>query len=241
MSKSKRPCSVCGKPLRVTPKSLPEPTCHECRRGATATHEWRIPPSRRVSCASCGKVVQRSSTSAAAIYCLTCRRAGHAPPRAGHGTTRRWRTGCRCAPCCEAKARENRAYVERRGYRTEARTCDECSSEFETRKDRPTRFCSLTCANESRRGTVHSSRFRIRDRDRLAIYVRDNWTCQICSEPVDLEADYLTDWAPTLDHVVPRSKGGSDDPENLRTAHRWCNSVRGDLSFHTDADLREAV
>jgi hypothetical protein len=33
--------------------------------------------------------------------------------------------------------------------------------------------------------------------------------------------------APTLDHVVPRKEGGSDDPDNLQAAHRRCNSAKG--------------
>lgn len=33
--------------------------------------------------------------------------------------------------------------------------------------------------------------------------------------------------ADTLDHVVPLSRGGTNDPENLRPAHRFCNTGRG--------------
>jgi 5-methylcytosine-specific restriction endonuclease McrA len=34
-------------------------------------------------------------------------------------------------------------------------------------------------------------------------------------------------WAPTVDHIVPRSAGGSDDPANLRAAHQRCNAAAG--------------
>ena len=33
--------------------------------------------------------------------------------------------------------------------------------------------------------------------------------------------------APTLDHVMPRSRGGADDPENLVPACKSCNSSKG--------------
>ncbi|WP_425248691.1 HNH endonuclease [Auritidibacter ignavus] len=63
---------------------------------------------------------------------------------------------------------------------------------------------------------------------RLSLYNRDSWLCHLCSEPVDRDAHYNDDYAASLDHIIPRSKGGSDDPSNLRTAHRICNSMRQD-------------
>jgi 5-methylcytosine-specific restriction endonuclease McrA len=44
-------------------------------------------------------------------------------------------------------------------------------------------------------------------------------TCHLCRQP----------GATTADHLIPRSKGGTDDVEhNLRPAHHGCNTVRGD-------------
>lgn len=74
---------------------------------------------------------------------------------------------------------------------------------------------------------------------RESIYIRDDYMCWLCGESVDLNDDRkYGDWSPSLDHVIPRSRGGSHDPENLKTAHRWCNSVRSDndpLEFFPDA------
>jgi len=33
--------------------------------------------------------------------------------------------------------------------------------------------------------------------------------------------------ADTLDHVVPVTRGGDNDPANLRPAHRRCNTLKG--------------
>lgn len=66
---------------------------------------------------------------------------------------------------------------------------------------------------------------------RLAIYLRDRFTCQYCG------AD-LTGRAPAelaLDHLRPRCKGGSDAPTNLVTACRRCNSGRQDRPWWTYA------
>jgi 5-methylcytosine-specific restriction endonuclease McrA len=65
---------------------------------------------------------------------------------------------------------------------------------------------------------------------RLAIYERDDWTCQLCGDPVDMDADpQRDDLAPSLDHIVPRSLQAIPDhsDQNLRLAHRGCNARRG--------------
>lgn len=113
--------------------------------------------------------------------------------------------------------------------------CAVCSEQF-TSRGAASRYCSAECRNKNR----SNRSFGLSWLDRMAIFARDGWVCQICLEPVDYSADSLSDWYPSVDHVVPRSRGGSDEEQNLRTAHRWCNSVRGDLSFYTDADMRVA-
>lgn len=101
--------------------------------------------------------------------------------------------------------------------------CAQCGEVF-TRRG-VTAYCSPGCRSEARGGDTGNW---ISRRRRLAIYVRDNWTCQLCDEPVDLAADPLSDWFPSLDHIVPRSLGEPDHrSSNLRTAHRWCNTARG--------------
>lgn len=65
--------------------------------------------------------------------------------------------------------------------------------------------------------------------DRFALYERDRWTCQICMKPVDLTVGPLHRLAPSLDHIEPQSLAliPNHHPSNLRTAHRGCNSARG--------------
>lgn len=110
--------------------------------------------------------------------------------------------------------------------------CANCGDYF-LRRRAASPYCSKRCGSSARREWISRA-------DRLAIYERDEWTCQVCAGVVDPNLPMLDDWAPTLDHITPRSRGGSDDPENLRLAHRWCNSVLGDGSFYTLADLAAA-
>ena len=70
----------------------------------------------------------------------------------------------------------------------------------------------------------HRGSLWIRQERRLAIYLRDGLACCYCGS--SLEDGALL----TLDHVLPRSKNGTDDTSNLVTACEKCNSVRGNRS-----------
>jgi len=52
---------------------------------------------------------------------------------------------------------------------------------------------------------------------------RDKWTCHICSEHVDPYLPGNHREGGTYDHVIPLSKGGSDQVDNLKLAHWICN------------------
>ena len=67
----------------------------------------------------------------------------------------------------------------------------------------------------------------ISDADRVAIYVRDEYTCQLCGKKcIQDENMYHADNI-TLDHIMPYSKGGANTADNLRVACRSCNMKRG--------------
>ena len=60
---------------------------------------------------------------------------------------------------------------------------------------------------------------------RLAIYFRDNLRCAYCTESVGSVCKL------TLDHILPYSKGGGNNEENLVTCCLECNSKRGNKSL----------
>lgn len=45
--------------------------------------------------------------------------------------------------------------------------------------------------------------------------------CHLCGRP----------GADTADHIIPRASGGDDSLDNMRPAHKSCNSARGDVSL----------
>jgi len=53
---------------------------------------------------------------------------------------------------------------------------------------------------------------------RQNLFKRDGQTCQYCGSQQDL----------TLDHVLPKSRGGQSTWANLTTACQRCNSIKGD-------------
>jgi len=61
---------------------------------------------------------------------------------------------------------------------------------------------------------------------RLALYERDAWMCHICGDEVNRDVVVPALDAPTLDHIIARVCGGTDDDDNLHTAHFYCNSVK---------------
>lgn len=52
--------------------------------------------------------------------------------------------------------------------------------------------------------------------------------CGICGQPVDKSLKYPNPMSPTVDHIIPCSRGGSDDLDNLQLAHRKCNRLKSD-------------
>lgn len=94
------------------------------------------------------------------------------------------------------------------------------------------KFCTDRCSRRYHKHArrIRQGRFDIHRRDRLAIYERDSWTCQLCMESVDPALPPTHPWAATLDHIVCQSWTLIPDhsPSNLRLAHRMCNSIRGD-------------
>jgi len=53
--------------------------------------------------------------------------------------------------------------------------------------------------------------------------------CGICGKPVDFSLKYPHPMSPTVDHIIPVSKGGHpSDLDNLQLAHRCCNRQKSD-------------
>ncbi len=56
---------------------------------------------------------------------------------------------------------------------------------------------------------------------------RDGWSCWLCGGEINPDAPVGSPSSPSIDHVVPKSRGGKTEMSNLRLAHRRCNGHRG--------------
>ena len=63
---------------------------------------------------------------------------------------------------------------------------------------------------------------RTRRITRRAIFARDGWCCQYCDSRSDL----------TVDHVIPRAKGGGSTWDNVVACCAPCNRRKGDMLPH---------
>lgn len=156
-----------------------------------------------------------------------------------------------CPLCRKAQVekRNNEASAERfrRKLRTRAKEansarqleimfCTVCGAPTHRRK-----YCSDKCASKVYNAQREAKR-RVKIKDAFVdkginvktLFRRDNGVCYICGKRCD-HKDYVIkddvfiagDLYPSVDHVVPLCKGGTHSWDNVKLAHRLCNSIKG--------------
>jgi hypothetical protein len=172
-----------------------------------------------ITCIDCGKVVRAYSRT---TRCRVC-------------TEKRRQAGMLCKECrkCGALFVPRGKGFGRRTFCSDAcatRVCPECGKEF---FDRAGQRCSAACIKERelRQNREASRRRSIRRRGAikgpyhdLEIFDRDGWRCQICKGLTRPWHRVPHPLAPTIDHIVPVSKGGDDVATNVQCAHFRCNT-----------------
>lgn len=72
-------------------------------------------------------------------------------------------------------------------------------------------------------GQARSSTNRDRFRARIKATKAD---CHICGRPIDYSLPWLDPGAFVVDHVIPLARNGTDTWDNVKAAHRSCNSTK---------------
>lgn len=240
-AKVSRTCIVCGQSFEAsrakfcssacnnTHRALHNGTCSadDCSKGVTAkglcrTHYGQQNPNHRrmidYPCDGCGKVVQKEASRLNRYPTLYC------TPKCKTAT--QWR-----------KYRKDKAQQPKpsnsRLFRSGA--CVMCSTVFVCLFGSKT--CSDACQAAWRLSVKRDNDHRRRARQRNAhvapvvrhlIYERDNYTCQLCGDPLDMEAKAPHPQSPSIDHTIPLARGGTHEPGNVQAAHFLCNSRKSD-------------
>lgn len=113
--------------------------------------------------------------------------------------------------------------------------CRTCGQPFMSDGKR-TINCSTVCTIEDRQRNTFGYRQRkgrlkeafVEVVSRPILYARDNWVCGVCGKDVDKYEEHPSPWSPSLDHIVPLSKGGEHSYKNCQLAHLRCNLQKGD-------------
>lgn len=160
----------------------------------------------------------------------------------------------RCQPCRKIAPGECEAEIRRRAAVREAgRACAYCGEHYYPSQIRAI-YCSKNCnrrANEKRnigrrRPGGNNYRQRVTYPDawiehtpRLTVFMRDDWTCQLCGNKVARSEKVPHPQAPTIDHIIPLARGGTHEMANVQTACFICNSRKGDRSTSVPDEHRE--
>lgn len=249
-----RVCVICGVVFERGPKKPSTITCStECRRHRQRQREARKQYSKSkpsVQCLTCDvEIRDRKGRGPGRKYCshrcANARQRHRALCRPDH--CRIYVFACECCGVANVSRRARR-FCNSRCYdkyynettrqhpqpaaakrQTELRSCPRCGETFSTIWKHQV-CCSKRCAKalEKQRRRVTSGNRNGSDRIGITqLARRDNWTCHLCSGPVNrgkFTGHYLD---ATIDHLVPVSKGGRHVWGNVRLAHFICNSRRG--------------
>ncbi len=82
---------------------------------------------------------------------------------------------------------------------------------------------------------VHILRNKIKGRRSLADYLfeKQRGLCEICHDPIKKSDRQF--W--NIDHIIPKSKGGRWEIDNLQVTHRECNTQKGNNLFDAKTNV----
>lgn len=183
---------------------------------------------------------------------LRCKECGNVIERSLITIRHNKNTVCPC--CLEAERKAKRIEEERRKQEAKAekqrqreiaklkrikykqmrmKTCVVCGSLF-VPANLGRRVCSDECGRRlaNRRKDKRITKDKMIDKDITLgkLYERDNGICHLCGGLCDWndEPNHIDSKYPSIDHLIPIANGGEHSWENVKLAHWYCNTLRGD-------------
>lgn len=193
---------------------------------------WNKESKIKIKCQECGAIVERTYhhiTTAGMKQCPEChRRTKEIAEREKEKARIERKT-----KVAERKAKREAEKAKRKAERM--KPCAVCGKLTTNPK-----YCSKECGNKAqntrrdlRRRTKIKNAMIDKDITVAGLFKRDNGVCYLCGGKCNTE-DYIIrdnvfiagDWYPSIDHVVPLVKGGKHAWNNVKLAHRICNSKK---------------
>lgn len=192
---------------------------------------------QKSTCAKCDELFEQPHLGRRRKYCLKC-----APRNAQAAPFRPTMRAC-ADPICATEfmpSRESHRYCSKkctyrvRDARDYARDPDteraRCRRRYERDRDHMLAVAKAWAKLNPDIVRRSSQRRRAQKLDaasdpytRTEIFERDGWCCRICGEMIDRRTKWPHPRSPTVDHIIPLSRGGTDLRTNVQTAHARCN------------------
>jgi hypothetical protein len=176
---------------------------------------------RRVRCSACARHARNGTRlKTRRVRCKGCAR--EFVHRAS-GRAKRF-----CSPDCLAACR-NLEWPRPTESSVPWASCLFCRRWFSARRGRftcPQRACVRRRERSKRVVLDAKRRLSVRageDFSRQEIFERDRWRCGLCGKRVREDLDWPKHGAPSIDHVIPLSRGGEHTRQNVQLAHLGCN------------------
>jgi len=205
-----------------------------------------------VRCLSCGELLSRSAQVARKNKQLTC----NGCARIAGQQERDKRELLRIKKKTD-KLQHKKNIREEEGVRRierlkglEGKTCNECGNMYNALIISQ-KYCSVKCGDRhSRRVKEISRRHQLRKNGKInwditldKIITRDNNVCHICKRAcnkndhtIDDNGNFITGNSyPSIDHLLPVTKGGTHTWGNVKLAHMYCNTLKNNNETYVNS------
>ena len=103
--------------------------------------------------------------------------------------------------------------------------CEECAVVFLS--ERRVKYCSDACrhrhTNRAKEERIYKNGKPDLSISLTKLYMRDMGVCALCGKHIDFDCDSNSAHYPSIDHIIPLSKGGLHSWDNVQLACRECN------------------
>lgn len=115
------------------------------------------------------------------------------------------------------------------------KNCKYCGKDFITTRSNAA-YCTNDCCKRfkwRRNEALRDQRIKVNGEVHWDITLeklvkRDKNICYLCNEEVHMDKHYNHNMYGSIDHVIPLAKGGTHTWNNVKLAHRICNSIKTD-------------